>query len=78
MSHPRTGDRQRPTPATTLTVQAIQAIQAQVELTLPRGQLLPGRGLEHLELGVGVRRPDMGDLPRTPPGAVHDLHHPGA
>ncbi len=51
--------------------------QAQVKLTLPRGQPLPRSSLQQLQLPVIVSRADVLDLPRPPVPGVHDLHRRG-
>jgi len=53
-AHPRRGDRQRPA--------GRSGIQAQVKLTLPGSQPLPGRRLQQLQLHVIVSRADVLDI----------------
>jgi hypothetical protein len=58
VTHPRRRDRQRITecrPAGTA--------QAQLKLALAGGQALPRDRLQHLQLGVVMRRADVLDIP---------------
>jgi hypothetical protein len=55
VTHPRRGDRQRPTGLR-------WRIEPEVELALTSGEPLPGGGLEQLELDIVVRRTDVLDL----------------
>ena len=65
--HPRGGDRQG--------AAALPAgLHAQAELQLPGHHPLPGRGLQRLQLGLVVRRPEVLDVPPPPPRQVHDLN----
>jgi hypothetical protein len=56
MTHPRGGDRQRPSRR--------PCRQPQVKLTLTRRQALPRYGLQQLHLSAAVGRPQVLDLPR--------------
>jgi hypothetical protein len=56
-AHPRGRDRQRPPGRAA-------SVQAEIKLALPRRHPLTGYGLQHLQLGVVVRRPDVLDIPR--------------
>ena len=69
--HPRGRDRQRTTRRGVFTT-----VQAEVELTLTRRQALPRGRLQHLQLRLVMRRTDVLDVARPPPGGVHDLHRP--
>jgi hypothetical protein len=72
VTHPRGGDRQRATARTPLG--GLGALQAQVELVLASDQALTRGGLQDLQLSLVMGRPDVLDIPRPPPGGVHDLH----
>ena len=48
--------------------------QAQVQLALPRRQLLPRRGLQHLYLSIIMSRAEMLDIARPAVRGVHDRH----
>ena len=66
----RPDDGQRPTRGGVL-------VELEVELGLPAGQPLPGRGAQCLDLGLVVTGADVLDPPRPPPGGPHDLHRDG-
>jgi hypothetical protein len=56
VTHPRRRDRQR--------AARRPHAQAQVEFALASCQPLPRRGLQQFQLGTGVRRPEVLDIPR--------------
>lgn len=70
MPHPRRRDRQR------RALVRGTARQTQIQLALPHGQPLPRHRLQQLQVRVGMRRPDVLDVPRPAVLGVHDLHRP--
>jgi hypothetical protein len=73
MTHPGRDDLQRATRGSRRRGR-LPGFQAEVQLALTRREPLPCGGLQRLNLGLVVPRPEMLDLARPTPRRVHDLH----